>query len=167
MKEMLSRAASSLLEKLSRGADYALDLLYPPALYCSCCGNLIDESRTYRLCDHCMAHIRWDGAEPRYLDGMKILRCTQYGLYERTLIFDLKYNGKTYIARDIAEIMADRLALARIRVVRATHRPTFVFVQNPPVFSKGFLPLFLFCVCVCCLFILFAHFLKLEYLPFS
>lgn len=94
--------------------EKGLDLLYPPGLYCSCCGNLIDESRTYHLCDHCIAHIRWDGAEPKDIDGMKLLRCTQYGLYERTLIFDLKYNGKTYIARDIGAIMADRLHLAEI-----------------------------------------------------
>ncbi len=111
---MLGRFTGSLPEKLTKATEYALDLLYPPALYCSCCGNLIDESRTYHLCDHCIEHIRWDGAEPKNLDGMKILRCTQYGLYERTLIFDLKYNGKTYLARDIAEIMADRLALAEV-----------------------------------------------------
>lgn len=89
-----------------------LDLLYPPALYCICCGNLIDETRTYHLCDHCMEHIRWDGREIREKDGLKMLRCVQYGLYERTLIFSLKYNGKTYIARELGQIMADRLALA-------------------------------------------------------
>ena len=99
---------------LSRAVNGALDLLYPPALYCTCCGNLIDETRPYHLCDHCVAHIRWDGGEPRDDEGMQMLRCTQYGLYERTLIFDLKYNGKTYIARDIGEIMADRLALAEL-----------------------------------------------------
>lgn len=111
---MLYRVAETVLDRLSSAAETAMDLLYPPALYCSCCGNLIDESRPYHLCDHCIAHIRWDGTEPKSLDGMKILRCTQYGLYERALIFDLKYNGKTYIARDIAEIMADRLALAEV-----------------------------------------------------
>lgn len=93
----------------------ALKLLYPPSLYCSCCGNLIDESRTYNLCDHCIAHIRWDVSEPKDLGGLKVLKCTDYGLYERTLIFALKYNGKTYIARDIAQIMADRLALTDIK----------------------------------------------------
>lgn len=89
-------------------------MLYPPALYCICCGNLIDESRTYHLCDHCIEHIRWDGSDVREADGLKMLRCVQYGLYERTLIFSLKYNGKTYIARDIGQIMADRLALAEV-----------------------------------------------------
>ena len=115
MKDMLRRASDvvpALRDRLSSAGEAALDLLYPSALYCNCCGNLIDQSRTYHLCDHCIAHIRWDGAGPKNLDGMKILRCTQYGLYERNLIFDLKYNGKTYIARDIAEIMDDRLALA-------------------------------------------------------
>ena len=99
---------------IKRVIEKGLDLLYPPALYCICCGNLIDESRTYHLCDHCIAHMRWDGADAKVMDGMNIFRCTQYGLYERTLIFDLKYNGKTYIARDISDIMVDRLALAEI-----------------------------------------------------
>ena len=58
--------------------------------------------------------MRWDGRDPKETDNMKMLRCTQYGLYERKLIFDLKYNGKTYIARDIGDIMADRLALAEV-----------------------------------------------------
>ena len=123
-----------------RVLETLLDLIYPPHLYCICCGNLIDETRTYHLCDHCMTHIRWDTAPlqqmPQALaesteteptgstsvscDGngsipvMKRLRCVQYGLYERTLIFALKYNGKKYIARDLAQIMADRLALAEL-----------------------------------------------------
>jgi ComF family protein len=59
-----------------------------------------------------MDHIRWDGRDILEKDGLKMLRCVQYGLYERTLIFSLKYNRKTYIAREIGQIMADRLALA-------------------------------------------------------
>lgn len=101
-----------LLKPVSSAAEFMLDLLYPPGLYCICCGNLIDDSRTYHLCDHCISHIRWDGRDAEERDGMRILRCTAYGLYERTLIFALKYNGRKYIARDLAQIMADRLALA-------------------------------------------------------
>ena len=99
---------------VKKGFEFVLDLLYPPALYCSCCGNLIDETRTYHLCDHCIAHIRWDGSPVKEVHGLKMIRCVQYGLYERTMIFSLKYNGKTYIARDIAQIMADRLKLAEV-----------------------------------------------------
>ena len=58
-----------------------------------------------------MSHIRWEGGEPEERDGMKAIFCTRYGIYERSLIFALKYNGKKYIARDIAEIMSDRLSL--------------------------------------------------------
>ena len=112
MKNAATGAARAMISK-------GLDLLYPPALYCICCGNIIDESRTYHLCDHCMAHIRWDGQPPQKVkfaggDGIAgvagglvpflSLRCTQYGLYERRLIFSLKYNGKKYIARDLAQI---------------------------------------------------------------
>ena len=43
-----------------------------------------------------------------------MMRCVQYGIYERTLIFSLKYNGKKYIAREIAKMMRDRLREARI-----------------------------------------------------
>ena len=107
--------------------ERGLDLLYPPALYCICCGNLIDETRTYHLCDHCISHIRWDAGDVRVLNGIKTLRCAEYGLYARTLIFALKYNGKTYIARDLAEIMADRLAMAG---------PDFDVIVPVPLFSR-------------------------------
>jgi len=89
-----------------------MDLLFPPSLYCSCCGNLIDETRIYNLCDHCVRHIKWDLDDSREKNGMKLLRCAEYGIYERTLIFSLKYNGKKYIARDIAAMMKDRLELS-------------------------------------------------------
>lgn len=89
-----------------------LDLIFPSSLYCICCGNAIDETRTYNLCDHCIAHIKWDGEDIKRVMGLDMLRCTEYGIYERTMIFSLKYNNKRYIARDIGQIMADRLELA-------------------------------------------------------
>ncbi len=101
-------------EEIKRGIDTVLDLVYPQGLYCHCCGNAIDDSRTYRLCDHCISRFRWDGEEPKEVGGMKMMRCVEYGLYERTLIFSLKYNGKKYIARDIGQIMADRLSLSQV-----------------------------------------------------
>ena len=90
-----------------------LDYVFPPSLYCLCCGNIIDRTRTYSLCDHCIRHIRWDYEPVSGKGGMEVVRCAEYGLYERTLIFSLKYKNKKYIARTIAEIMADRLKLAK------------------------------------------------------
>ena len=167
-----------------RVVETLLDLLYPPHLYCICCGNLIDATRTYHLCDHCMAHIRWDTAplqqlekpvaetaEPQcmvqdadaangggyasaekrksavgaadFFDAdsgipeMQKLRCVQYGPYERTLIFSLKYNGKKYIARDLAQIMADRLALAGLAFDLIVPVPMFLAKQQQRGFNHA------------------------------
>lgn len=127
----------AFLQKLHSAAEKAMELLYPPALYCICCGNLIDETRTYHLCDHCMRHIRWDGNEMREIGGLKTLRCTRYGLYERTLIFALKYNGKKYIARDLAQIMADRLALAEVDYDVIVPVPMFSAKQRRRGFNQA------------------------------
>jgi len=40
-----------------------VELAFPPSLYCACCGNIIDSTRTYSLCDHCMDHFRWDRSD--------------------------------------------------------------------------------------------------------
>ena len=86
-----------------------MDLIYPDPIYCICCDNIVDETRTYGLCDHCIRHMVWDTQPPKEIDGMEAMRCCQYGIYERTLIFSLKYSGKRYIARHIAEMIRDKL----------------------------------------------------------
>lgn len=101
-----------LLEKI-------LQLLFPMGTYCICCGKYIDLTRTYCLCDQCMAAINWghiyidlneerkEAGRTKYLDSA--LACMVYGLHSKRLIFDLKYNKKTFMARPISMIMADRL----------------------------------------------------------
>ena len=177
-------------ERLKRIIDTIWDFFYPKDIYCICCGNLIDQTRTYGLCDHCITHIKWNLDQPKriplpknfdpiepeiepnistsdfpahifnspnidspnidspnidsptynyiptptvsirptgtrtdpYLNGpdvssckkktithLELLRCTEYGIYERSIIFALKYNGHKYISRNIGEIMKDRL----------------------------------------------------------
>lgn len=86
-----------------------LDAIYPSSLYCICCGNIIDSSRSYCLCDHCIKHIRWDLDQPFETKDLRMLSCVDYGIYERSIIFALKYDGHKYIADTIAEIMEDRL----------------------------------------------------------
>lgn len=86
------------------------ELLYPSSLYCICCGKYTDASRAYSLCDHCIKRMNFCMSE---LPGNGILNSAAaamgYGLYERQLIFGLKYGGKTYIARHIADILYDCL----------------------------------------------------------
>ena len=40
-------------------SDRAAELLYPTATYCIICGNFIDSSRAYCICDHCIRRIAW------------------------------------------------------------------------------------------------------------
>ena len=105
---------------LARVAEAALQLVFPLSTYCLCCGKPVDSTRSYSICDHCIHRIRWGNividleAESRRLGRASHLdsaaACMKYGLYERRLIFDLKYDGRTYVARAIGKIMADRLA---------------------------------------------------------
>ena len=109
----------------------ALDLLYPPDLYCICCGKIIDSARTYRLCNDCMDGIKWISSRTCAKCGKRLAdidpggvcfncrehphffdrgyTCTEYGTHERALVFALKYDGRTDIAGTIGEIMYDRM----------------------------------------------------------
>lgn len=94
--------------------ETAENMLFPKGTYCICCGKLIDNTRTYCLCDHCIRHMDF---QYRLLnndeEGGRIFDCSVaamgYGVYERRLIFSLKYDGNTYIARIIAHILYDCL----------------------------------------------------------
>lgn len=109
----------------------ALDLVYPPALYCICCHKIIDSSRPYRLCNECMDGMKWvqgrtcnncgkrlSPANPGEIcfncrehshEFDKGFTCAEYGTHERAVIFALKYDGRTDIAPTIGEIMYDRM----------------------------------------------------------
>ncbi len=112
-------------------ASRILDLIYPPALYCICCGKIIDDTRTYSLCNDCMEAVKWiDGRTCRKC-GKQLstnnpqdvcfgcmehehffdrgYTCTEYGAHERNIIFSLKYDGRTDIAPIIGEILFDRM----------------------------------------------------------
>lgn len=107
-------------ESLSgRIGETVLQAVFPMATYCLCCGKYINGSRSYCICDHCIQRITWGHIEinleeesqalsrPSALDSARA--CMKYGLYERRLIFDLKYDGLTYVSRAIAGIMHDRI----------------------------------------------------------
>ena len=103
----------------TRVAEAVVQWIFPFSTCCLCCGKPVDGTRSYSICDHCIHHITWGNvridleaesrrlSRPSFLDSA--VACVKYGLYERRLIFDLKYDGKTYVARAIADIMAYRL----------------------------------------------------------
>lgn len=92
------------------------DLLFPPALYCDCCGKYIDKTRTYSLCDHCIRRMNFSATDLSQEENMDCFKhaigVMGYGLYEKQLILSLKYGGKTYLARTMADIIYDSMTEA-------------------------------------------------------
>ena len=113
-----------------------LELVYPDSLYCICCGKIINGSRPYRLCNECMDGVKWatgrtcakcgkplsvmdqgvicySCSENRHVFDRGIT-CAEYGTHERAIVFAMKYNGRTDIARTLADVMRDRLSGERL-----------------------------------------------------
>ena len=113
------------------------EAIFPSNIYCIVCGSLIDRSRTYSLCDECVRQMHWitgrtcsicgkalpdtyPGRDPdgrpvcydcqiRSHDFTRGWSCLTYGLHEREVMMDIKYNGKGYIARKMGDVMFDRM----------------------------------------------------------
>ena len=129
----------------SQAAELLLQMFFPLSTYCLCCGKPVDSTRSYSICDHCIRHITWGNicidleAESRYLGRQARLdsavACVRYGLYERRLIFDLKYDGRTYVTRALGHIMADRLAAGNMGDTGACTRPGVS--AGPNLYSGG------------------------------
>lgn len=113
------------------------EAIFPSNIYCVMCGSLIDRSRPYSLCDECARQMHWitggscdwcgkalpdtyrgfgpDGRRLCY-DCMtrehsftKGWSCLTYGLHEREMMMDIKYNSKGYIAGKMGDVMFDRM----------------------------------------------------------
>ena len=116
--------------------DAALDLIYPPGLYCISCGKITDASRTYGLCNDCMAAAGWNTGRrcvkcdkplsdndrgPRCYscrdigsDGIarafdKGYVCAHYGSVEQAVIFAFKYGSRSDIGDKLGEVLFDRM----------------------------------------------------------
>ena len=110
-------------------------IVFPQSLYCICCGNIVDDTRSYSVCDHCMERIRWNADDPKLVDDMAVMKCVEYGIYERSIIFALKYDGHRYIAREIGKMMADRL---RASGLSGTHIIIPVPLHEDKQIERGF-----------------------------
>ena len=111
-----------------------LDLVYPPGLYCICCGKITDDSRTYRLCNDCMRSMNWNTGRRCAKCGRPLVdadpgelcfgcsqseaagkrhsfdkghACAGYGACAQSVIFALKYGGRADIGDMLGEIMYD------------------------------------------------------------
>ncbi len=116
---------------LSSLGEGFFDLIYPSNIYCISCGNIIDDSRPYALCDACVRTLKWANGrtcsrcgkilQEDYgpdlctdcVNGEHVFRkgftCVEYGAAERELMHQFKYKEKAYLGRKLAEIMYDRI----------------------------------------------------------
>ncbi|MDF3000096.1 MAG: ComF family protein [Bacillota bacterium] len=112
-------------------AEGFFDLIYPSNIYCICCGNIIDDSRPYSLCDVCVRSMKWANGrtcsccgkrlQDDYLPDLctncrdgghlftKGFACAEYGAAERDILHRFKYKDKAYLGRKLAELMRDRI----------------------------------------------------------
>lgn len=117
-----------MLQKLFEGL---LELIYPSNIYCISCGNIIDDTRPYSLCDSCVRTLHWNNQrscskcgkilredyQPSLCTDCLILKhsfekgfaCIEYGNAERDLIHNFKYKDKAYLGRKLSEMMYDRI----------------------------------------------------------
>lgn len=92
-------------------------IIYPENLYCSCCGDTMEQNRTGGICDSCAARISWLTENP-FKDVMEdyafdnLVPCCVYGFYPRKLIHGLKLYGKTYVAKGLGLLMAESYAVS-------------------------------------------------------
>lgn len=119
---------------IKRIGNELLDLVYPPGLYCICCGKIIDDTRTYRLCNDCMKAMNWNTGRHCSKCGRPLAdtdpgelcfgcareetaghehffdrghACTSYGACAQSVIFALKYGGRADIGDTLGEILSD------------------------------------------------------------
>ena len=121
---------------LSALGEGFFDLIYPSNIYCISCGNIIDDSRPYSLCDTCVRTLKWANERTCQRCG-KILQesyapdlcsdclkeehifkrgyaCVEYTAAERDIIHSFKYKDKAYLGRNLAEILYDRIKIEEI-----------------------------------------------------
>ncbi|MDD3168350.1 MAG: ComF family protein [Eubacteriales bacterium] len=121
---------------LSALGEGFLDLIYPSNIYCISCGNIIDDSRPYALCDTCVRTLKWANGrtcgrcgkplQENYGPSLctdctdtehsfeKGFTCVEYCAAERELLHRFKYKDKAYLGRKLAEIMFDRIRIEEL-----------------------------------------------------
>lgn len=101
------------IENLS---EQVLVCLYPSNIYCMCCGDTIDATRIHGLCDACIRKIPWETTNPfkSYMDEFAfddVWPLARYGFYVRGMLYNFKLHGKTYMARSMGLLLAERALL--------------------------------------------------------
>jgi competence protein ComFC len=125
----------------SNVAGGTLNLIFPGNIYCAACGNLIDDTRPYALCDKCVRAISWHTGDTCNICGKALaphrtggvcrecrergrafdagISCCAYTGRARDLVRSMKYKDAAWIAEKLADAMYDRWL--QLEAERETH----------------------------------------------
>lgn len=100
---------------ISKVLTETLGVIYPENLYCMACGDTIEAAtRIHGLCDSCIAKTDWNIENPyeEVMDDFafdSLWTCSRYGFYMRKIMNGLKLGAKTYYARSLGLLLAERV----------------------------------------------------------
>jgi predicted amidophosphoribosyltransferase len=126
----------------------SLNFLFPSDIYCAACGNYIDGTRPYALCDVCVREIAWHAGDTCAVCGKALaphrtggvchdcrawgrsfdagISCCAYTGRARDLVRAMKYKDSAWIAAKLADAMYDRWRqLAEIRTESEADAATY------------------------------------------
>ena len=131
-REAEEKRKGNLFRLLQKTAALLADAVFPPDIYCIACGRPIPAGEVYSLCSECLQVILWANGKlcricgkpledwyPRDICGEcanrersfdRGITCVQYGTAERKILRDFKYRGKSWLARELAEIIYDKIS---------------------------------------------------------
>lgn len=99
-------------------------------MYCMCCGDTIDPSREHGLCDTCIQMIPWDIHNPfeSYMEEFAfddVWPVARYGFHVRGMLYNFKLHGKTYMAKNMGKLLAERALLELEKIDALVEVPLF------------------------------------------
>ena len=100
---------------ISKALTETLGAIYPENLYCMACGDTIEAAtRIHGLCDACIEKMDWNTENPyeKIMDEFafdRLWTCCRYGFYPRRIMNGLKLGTKTYYARGLGLLLAERV----------------------------------------------------------
>ena len=108
----------------------AFELCFPSNIYCVACGNLIDNTRIYSICDRCIREIKWNVGATCTKCGKALaddfeselcydcqnanhvfsrgFSCVTYEGWAKRIVQNMKYKDRSFVSEIIADIMIDR-----------------------------------------------------------
>lgn len=136
--------------------SFITGMIYPADIYCISCGRPISPGHLYSLCEECLNDIVWADKKTCMVCGKPLEswypedRCSQclntehyfergvtcflYKDGTRDMIKDLKYHGKSYLARIFGKILADRIIYEGMKFDLCTAVPMYAGKER----SRGY-----------------------------